>query len=86
MALSAPNPGPSAPTPWSPSTCEIEDLHRERVARLRSFDEKRTGQRIVPTHHAQRVARLLDRVAEAVERVGVENVPGFQMGDGFAVA
>ena len=30
---------------------QVENLHRQRVARLRSLDVKRPGQRIVALHH-----------------------------------
>jgi len=62
---------------------EIENLHRESVAWLRAFDVKRPGQRIVSGSHAQCVPRLLDGVAEAVECVGVENIPRLEVGDRF---
>src|SRR5260370_42090515 len=53
---------------------QIENLHRERVAGLCTFNIEGSGERILPFRHAERVARFLNAVAEAVERVGVENV------------
>ncbi len=62
---------------------EFQNLDSQRVARLRPFDKKRPGQRIVALHHAELVPRLLDRVAKAVKRVGVKNVARLQMRDRF---
>ena len=58
---------------------QIENPYRQRISRFRAFDEKRPCQRIVPLRHVERIARLLQPVAETVERVRVENVPRFQM-------
>src|SRR6266849_4537823 len=55
---------------------QIENLHRERVAGLCALHLERSSKRIVSFGHAERVARLLKAVAEAVECVGVENVSG----------
>jgi hypothetical protein len=57
---------------------QIENLDGQRVAGLRAFDIKWAGQRIVALDHAERVPGFLQHVAEAVERVGVENVAGLQ--------
>ena len=60
---------------------KIENLYRQSVARLRALNIKRPGKRIVALGHAERVPRLLDGIAETVERIGVENVARFQPGD-----
>ena len=62
-----------------PIHLQIENLHSQSVPRLRALDIKRTGQRIVPLRHVERVSGLLQTIAEAVQRVGVEDVAGFQM-------
>ena len=61
---------------------QVEDLHHERVARLRPLDVERSGQRVVPLDLGQRVARLLDHVAEAVERLRVDDVARLHGRDG----
>ena len=53
---------------------QVEHFHHERVTRLRAVDVKRPGERIVAFHQRHRVARLLDRVAETVERICIENI------------
>ena len=62
---------------------EIEDLDGERVSGLRALNVERTRQRIVALGHAHGVAGLFDAIAETVERVGVEDVSGFQVEDGL---
>ena len=57
---------------------KIENLHCKRIAGFGSLDVKRSGQRIVALSHADGVPRLTQRVAKAVERVGVENFPRLQ--------
>ena len=53
---------------------QIQDLHHERVARLRALHVERPGQGVVPLHLCERVTRLLDDVAKAVERLRVDDV------------
>src|SRR4029077_16317461 len=57
---------------------QIENLHRERVAGFCALHVERSSKRIVSFGHAERVAWFLKAVAEAVERVGVENVSGLK--------
>ena len=54
---------------------QIENLHSQRVTRLRTFHVERPCQRIVSLRHAQRVARFAQPVAKAVQRICVENIP-----------
>src|ERR1700688_4358922 len=42
---------------------QIENVHDEGVARLRAFDEKRSGERIVAFYEGERIAGLLQRIA-----------------------
>jgi hypothetical protein len=58
---------------------QIENLHRQRVPRLRSIDEKWPRQRIIPLGHAERIPRLLQRIAKAVERIRIKDVARFDM-------
>ena len=60
---------------------KTEDLYCQRISRLRPFDIKRPGQRIVPGCHAQCVPGLPDRIAKAVERIGVQDVSRLQSRD-----
>jgi len=43
---------------------QIQDLHRQGIPGFGSFDVKRPAQRIVTLGHADRVARLLERIAK----------------------
>src|SRR5262249_25073488 len=61
---------------------QIEKFHDERVAGFRAVDEEGTGQRIVAFDEGKRVAGLLDGIAEAIERVSLENIAGMKMSDG----
>ena len=65
---------------------EVENLHGQRISRLRALDVERPGERVIPVNHAERIGRLLDRIAEAVERIGVENVSRFKASDGLGRA
>ena len=60
---------------------QIENLDGERVARFRAFDKEWASEGIVALHHAECVAGLFEDVAETIERVGIENVAGLQMGN-----
>src|SRR5208282_1633119 len=57
---------------------QVENLDGQRVAGLRTLYEKWPGQRIVAFGHAERVAGFPERVPEAVERVGIEDVARLQ--------
>src|SRR5882762_3944970 len=57
---------------------QIENFHSERIAGLCALHVERSSKRIVSFCHAERVAWFLKAVAEAVERVGVENVSGLK--------
>src|SRR5579864_2575692 len=63
---------------------QIEDLYRQRVSGLRALHVKRPGQRIVSRGHAERVARLLQPVAKAVQRIGIQNVTRLQTQNWFS--
>ena len=58
---------------------QIENLDGERVAGLRTLDEKWPAQRIVAFDHAERVPGLLERVPKAVQRIGIQDVARLQM-------
>src|SRR5260370_32111501 len=58
---------------------QVENLHGQRVPGLGALNEEWPRQRIVTLHHAQRVAGLLQHVAETVERIGIKNIAGLQM-------
>src|ERR1700680_567483 len=53
---------------------QIENLYSERVAGFCPLHVERSSKRIISPGHAERVAWFLKAVAEAVERVGVENI------------
>ena len=53
---------------------QIENLDGERVAGLRTLDEKWPSEWIVAFDHAERVSGLLERVPKAVQRIGVQDV------------
>jgi hypothetical protein len=76
--LSAPNPGANAYAGVA-IHLQIENFDGKRIPWLRPFHEKRSGQRIVALRHAERVARFLNGIAEAVKRVGIQNVAGFKV-------
>src|ERR1022692_1906075 len=61
---------------------KVENIHHQSVSRFCALNIKGPGKRIVALSHAERVPRLLDGIAEAVERIGVENVPRSQASDG----
>jgi hypothetical protein len=65
---------------------EIEDVNDESVAGLGAVNEERAGEGIVDLDVGERVAGLLESVAETVKGVGFENVAGFEMGDGVGGA
>src|SRR4029077_19841514 len=58
---------------------QIENLDGERVAGLRTLDEKWPAQWIVAFDNAERVAGLLERVPKAVQRVGVQDFARLQV-------
>lgn len=62
---------------------KIENFDGERVAGLRAFHKEWASQGIVAFYHAERVAGLSEDVAEAIERIGIENIAGLEMGDWF---
>src|SRR5580693_7013720 len=51
---------------------QIEDTHYQRVARLRAFDEERSGKRIVALGHSGGITGLLNAVAKAIQRICLE--------------
>ncbi len=57
-------------------------MNNQRVARLRPFDIERTGKRVITFDERKGITGLLQRVAETIERVRVENVAGFEPGNG----
>jgi hypothetical protein len=61
---------------------KIENVDDESVAGFGAVDEERAGERIVAVDEGKWIAGLLDDVAEAVERVGFEDVAGVEMSDG----
>ena len=61
---------------------QIEDMNDQRVAGFRIFNIEGTGERVISFNERKRVARLLERVTEAIQGVRVENVAGFQPGHG----
>ena len=65
---------------------KIEDVDDESVAGLGAVDEERAGERIIDLDVGERVAGLLERVAETVKRIGVKDVAGLEMGDGVGGA
>jgi hypothetical protein len=66
-----------------PACLEIEDVDDESVAGLGTVDEEGTGERIVDLDVGERIAGLLESVAETVEGVGVEDVAGPEVGNGL---
>src|SRR5580698_3613924 len=60
---------------------QIEYLHHKRVSRLRAIDVKRPREGIVPLDQRHRVARLLDCIAETIQRICVEDICRFQVRD-----
>ncbi len=63
---------------------QVEDVNNEGIAGLCTFYIKRTRKRIVAFNEGHAVAGFLQRVAEAVERIGLENVPGLKVCPGGA--
>ena len=61
---------------------QIEDMNNQRVAGFRIFNIEGTGERVISSNEGKRVARLLERVTEAIQGIRVENVAGFQPGHG----
>jgi iron complex transport system substrate-binding protein len=60
---------------------QIENVHGERVTRLSAFDKKRASERIVALRKRESVTGLLNRVAKAIEGVGLQNVSGVEPGN-----
>jgi hypothetical protein len=81
VALSAPNPGAQRAESLCAIHLQIQKFHHQCISGLGAIDEKRPGQRIVALDQRQRIARFLDGVAEAVQRIRFENVAGFQVRD-----
>src|SRR5882724_2566034 len=53
---------------------QIQYVNDKGVARLRAFDEKRPGQRIIALHERLRVSGLLDGISKTIERVSLQNI------------
>ena len=61
---------------------QIQNVDHERTAGFRPFDIERARERIVSLDERKAVAGLLQRVAEAVQRVRLENAPGLEPRNG----
>src|SRR5260370_40168770 len=59
---------------------QIQDVNDQRVAGLRAVDIERTGQWVVSFDQRKRISRLLQRIAETIERVGLQNIAGLHAG------
>ena len=57
---------------------QVENFHRQRIARFSAFNIKRTSERIVSLGHAERVTRFLDGIAKAIRSVGFQDVAGLE--------
>lgn len=60
---------------------KVEDVDDESVAGLGAVDKERAGERIIDFDVGEGIARLLQSVAKAVERVGFEDRTGFEVSD-----
>src|SRR5262252_5807704 len=60
---------------------KIEDVDNESVAGLGAVDEEGARERIIDLDLGERVAGLLERVAETVKRIGFEDVARLEMGN-----
>src|SRR6266404_3306344 len=49
---------------------------------FRTFDIERTGERVISFHEREGIAGFLQRVAEAVQGIRVEDVAGFESRNG----
>jgi len=61
---------------------QIEDMNDQRVAGFRTFDIERTGERVISFDERKGIARYLQRVAESVQGVRMEDVAGFESRNG----
>ena len=57
-------------------------MNDQRVAGFRTFDIERTGERVISFDERKGIAWFLQRVAEAVQGVCVENAAGFESRNG----
>src|SRR6059036_2364383 len=57
---------------------QIQNFHRQRVPHHGPFDVKRAGQRVISFDQAELVSRLLNGVAERIQRVRLENITRLQ--------
>src|SRR5437899_2448024 len=60
---------------------QVEDVNNERIAGLRTIYIKRTRKGIVAFNEGHAVAGLLQGIAEAVERIGLQNAARFESRD-----
>src|SRR6266481_9979242 len=57
-------------------------MNNQRVPGFRTFDVERTGKRIISFDEHKGIARLLQRIAETVQRVRVEDIAGLESRNG----
>src|ERR1700735_4483196 len=58
------------------------EVDGNRIARYSAFDKERTRERVVALNERQRIAGLLNGVAESVKRVRLEKISRREMCDG----